>query len=113
MGDGGGPRAAPTRSQTGARDDTGRMHSRALIAGIRLAPIPVGMTRTPEQAGRIDLIGKASSLPPVEPSECVGEHERHDQDARPEDEHVLGLAQIEAADTADEHVADCKVEEAP
>ena len=53
------------------------------------------------------------SQPPVEPSECTGKHERHDQDARPEDKHVPSLAQIEAADTADKQVADGKVEEAP
>ena len=49
----------------------------------------------------------------MEPSETVGKHERHDQDARPEDEHVPGRAQIEAADTTDEQVSDRKVEEAP
>src|ERR1019366_10801289 len=55
----------------------------------------------------------SSSQPPVEPSECAGKHYRHDQDARPEDEHVLGLAQIETADTADEQVADSQIEKAP
>lgn len=49
----------------------------------------------------------------MEPSESVRRHQRYDQDARPEDEHVLGLAQIEVADTTDEQVADGKVEEAP
>ena len=49
----------------------------------------------------------------MEPSETVGEHERHDQDARPEDQHVPSLAQIETADTADKQVADGKVEESP
>jgi hypothetical protein len=41
----------------------------------------------------------------VEPSEGTGKHERHGQDARPENEHVLGLVQIEAANTTDEQVA--------
>jgi len=49
----------------------------------------------------------------VKPSECVGKHERHDQDARPQDEDVLRLAQIETADTTDQQVADGKVEQAP
>ena len=49
----------------------------------------------------------------MEPSERAGKHERHDEDARPEDEHVLGLAQIKAAHTTDQQVADGKVEEAP
>jgi len=48
----------------------------------------------------------------VEPCERVGKHERHDEDARPEDERVLGLAQIKAAHTTDKQVADGKVEEA-
>jgi len=49
----------------------------------------------------------------MEPSECTGKHQGHDQNARPEDEHVLGVAQIEAANMTDEQVADGKVEEAP
>ena len=49
----------------------------------------------------------------METSERVGKHDRHDEDARPEDEHMLGLAQIKAAHTADEQVADGKVEQAP
>src|SRR5580692_6401186 len=55
----------------------------------------------------------AGSQSPVEPSECVGKHERLKQDARPEHQHMPGLAQIEAADTTDEHVAHSKIEEAP
>jgi hypothetical protein len=43
----------------------------------------------------------------------MGKHERYDQDARPEDEHVLGLTQIKAAHTTYKQVADGKVEEAP
>ncbi len=49
----------------------------------------------------------------MEARESVGQHERHDEDACAEDEHVLGPAQIETADTADEQVANGKVEEAP
>ena len=49
----------------------------------------------------------------VEPTECMGKHDRHDQDARPEHDHVLGLTQIEVPDAADEHVAAGQVEEAP
>ena len=56
---------------------------------------------------------KAGSQAPVEPCEGVGIHERHDEDARPEDERVLGLAQIKAAHTTEKQVADGKVEEAP
>lgn len=55
----------------------------------------------------------AGTQPAVETPEGVGQHERHDQDARAEDEHVPVLAQIEAADTAHKQVADGKVEEAP
>ena len=43
----------------------------------------------------------------------MGKHDRHDQDARPEHDHVLGLTQIEVPDAADEHVAAGQVEEAP
>ena len=49
----------------------------------------------------------------MEPCERVGIQERHDDDARPEDERVLGLAQIEAAHTTDKQVGDGKVEQAP
>jgi hypothetical protein len=45
--------------------------------------------------------------------ESVGKHERLDEDSRPEDEHVLCLAQIKAADTTNKQVANRKVEEAP
>jgi hypothetical protein len=60
-----------------------------------------------------DLVAKAGSQPSVEPSEIVGKIQRHDQDARPEHQHVRGLAQIEAADTTNQEVSDGKVEEAP
>ncbi len=49
----------------------------------------------------------------MEPCERAGSHERHDEDACPEDERVLGLAQIKAAHATDKQVADGKVEEAP
>jgi len=49
----------------------------------------------------------------VERSKSVGEHERHDQNARPEDERVSGVAQIEIADSTDEHIGHDKIEEAP
>ena len=49
----------------------------------------------------------------MEASECAGKHERHEQDARSEDEHVLGLAKVEAADPTDEQVADREVEQTP
>jgi hypothetical protein len=49
----------------------------------------------------------------VEPSECAGKHQRHNQYACSEDEHVAGAAQTEAADTTDEQVGDGKVEESP
>ena len=53
------------------------------------------------------------SHPAVEASESSGQHERHEQDARSESEHVLGLAKIEAADPTDEHVPGRKVEQTP
>ena len=49
----------------------------------------------------------------MQPCERVGKHERHNEDARPEDERVLGLAQIKVAHTTNQQVADGKVEEAP
>ena len=49
----------------------------------------------------------------MEPSERAGKHERHDEDACPKDERVLGLAQIKAAHPTDKQVGDGKVEEAP
>jgi len=59
------------------------------------------------------VVEKAGSQAPVEPCERVCQHDRHDEDARPEDERVLGLAQIKAAHTTHKQVADGKVEEAP
>lgn len=56
---------------------------------------------------------KASSQSAVEPSECVGQHHRHDKDARPKHKHVLALAQIKAADTAHEQIGHREVEKAP
>jgi len=67
---------------------------------------------SPEQRGA-GLIDTAGSQPPVEPSEPTGEHKRHNQDACPQDEHMLRVAQIEIADATNEQVADGKVEEAP
>ena len=61
----------------------------------------------------VSLRDPPGSQPPVESSEGVGKHYRHDEDARAEDEHVPVLAQTEAADTTNEQVADGKVEEAP
>jgi hypothetical protein len=58
-------------------------------------------------------LSAADSQPPVERSEIVSKIQRHDQDAGSEDEHVQNLAQVEAADTADEQVSHGKVEEAP
>jgi hypothetical protein len=40
----------------------------------------------------------------------MGKHERHEQDAGTECEHVRRFAQIEAADATDEQVGDGKVE---
>jgi hypothetical protein len=60
-----------------------------------------------------DLIENAGSQPPVKPAKCVREHERHDQDPRPQDGYVQGPAQIEAADTTDQHVASGEIEQAP
>jgi hypothetical protein len=48
----------------------------------------------------------------VEPTKSAGKHDRHDQDARAEDEYVLGLAEIEAPNATDEQVSDGQVEEA-
>jgi hypothetical protein len=53
------------------------------------------------------------SQPSVQRSECIGEHERLDQDARAEDQHVLVLPQAEVTDAADEQIANSKVEKAP
>jgi len=55
----------------------------------------------------------AGLLASVEAAECVGEHERHEQDARSEDQHMLGLAQIEVAYAADQKVSQAQIEEAP
>src|ERR1039458_4568071 len=48
---------------------------------------------------------KCCSQSAVESSKCVGQHERHEQNARSEYKHVPGVAQIEAADPADEQDA--------
>ena len=53
------------------------------------------------------------SQPPVEPAERTGGPGRKDQDARPEDKDVPGLAQFEVPDPAHKQIADSKVEEAP
>src|ERR1039458_1004013 len=60
-----------------------------------------------------DFIKNAGTQPPVKPAKCVREHERHDQDPRPPDSYVQGPAQIEAADTTDQHVASGDIEQAP
>jgi hypothetical protein len=56
------------------------------------------MTATSET----DVPAPDGSESPVEPAESTGKHDRHDEDARTEDEHVLVLAQIEAPDAAHE-----------
>ena len=43
----------------------------------------------------------------------MSQQERHDQDARPKDKNVQGLAQLEVADPAHKQIADSKIEEAP
>src|SRR5208283_1985275 len=49
----------------------------------------------------------------MEPAECTSEHNRKDQNARPEDKDVPGLAQFEVPDPAHKQIADSKVEDAP
>jgi hypothetical protein len=49
----------------------------------------------------------------MERPKSVGEHYRHNQDARPESKHMLGRAQIEAANSADKQVSYSKIEKAP
>src|SRR5580658_1592126 len=49
----------------------------------------------------------------VEPTECTCEHDRHDEDAGRQGEHVLRLAQIEGPDAAHQHVSDGEVEKPP
>ena len=49
----------------------------------------------------------------MESSEGAGKHKRHRQNARPENEHVPGIAKIKAAHPADEQIADRKIEKAP
>jgi hypothetical protein len=49
----------------------------------------------------------------MERPKSVGEHYRHNQDARPEGKHMVGLAQIEAAYSTDEQVSYGKIEKAP
>lgn len=48
----------------------------------------------------------------MEPSEIVGTIQRHDQNACPEEQHVRGLAEVEAAQSRDEQIAAGEVEEA-
>jgi hypothetical protein len=43
----------------------------------------------------------------------MGQHERHDKHARPENKNVPGLAQIEAADATDKQIADDEIKETP
>ena len=43
----------------------------------------------------------------------MSKHQRHEQDASAECEHVRSFAQLEAADAADEQIRDGKVEQAP
>ena len=49
----------------------------------------------------------------VEAPERMGKHQRREQNANSECEHVCGFAQIEAADATDEQLGDGKVEHAP
>ena len=53
------------------------------------------------------------SQPTVESSECAGQHERHEQNPRAEEKHMPSVAQVEAANPADEQVGDGKVEKTP
>jgi hypothetical protein len=58
----------------------------------------------PTHATESDFIEAADSQPPVKPPKCVRKHERYGQDPCPQNGYMRGLAQIEAADTADQHV---------
>ena len=49
----------------------------------------------------------------MEASKCTSKHQRHEQDAGSEGEHVRGFAKLEAADATDEQLCDGKVEQAP
>ena len=49
----------------------------------------------------------------MEASECASKHQRHQQDAGSECEHVRGFAQLKAADATDEQICDDKIEQAP
>ncbi len=49
----------------------------------------------------------------MESTESSSKHHRHDEDARPEDEHVAGLTHFESPNATNEHVANGHVEEAP
>src|SRR5580698_5455899 len=53
---------------------------------------------------------RGPSLSPVQWSEGAGKHERHHKNTGTKHEHVRGLAQIEAADPADQQVADDEIE---
>src|ERR1700722_6330588 len=67
----------------------------------------------PNQVWCTELRRKSSSQSAVEPSECMGQHYRHDEHARPENKHVLGLAQIKVPNAAHEQIANREVEKAP
>src|ERR1039458_270534 len=85
--------------------------ARRMSIGPSLAPgREYTATAARENSGLNSMDG---SHPAVEASECAGQHERHEQDARSEHKHMPGVAQVEAADTADEQVGDSKVEKAP
>ena len=49
----------------------------------------------------------------MEASERLREHQRHEEDAGSECQHVRRLAQVEASDATDEEVGDGEVEQAP
>jgi hypothetical protein len=54
-----------------------------------------------------------NSQAPMEAAKSVGAKQRQDQEAGAEDDDMPEVTQIEGADTADEKVADGKIEKAP
>src|SRR5208282_3835015 len=85
----------------------------SFTARLEEAPAVQRQTETYRHRGTLLPYSGRPSQSAVETSECAGKHERHDQEAGPECEHVRGFAQVEAADATDEQVGDGKVEQAP
>jgi hypothetical protein len=85
------------------------------VANFRVGRLPLCSegNRRPFQRSMSRPANNSFSLSAMERPKSMGEQYRHNQDARPEGEHMRGAAQIEAADPTDEQISNGEIEKAP